>query len=102
MGASGGILLAWLDASHGVEEEASRVAEMVFEGEGIAGVGQLIGVDAVEEPLGVGPGEVEGVADAHEGGVVLFGEGVDFPVKAAVGVDEGVNGGIKFCFEYLL
>jgi len=71
------------------------VLEVISYGEGVVGVGELVCVDSVEEGVGVGPGVVEGIANAHEVGVVLFGEGVHLLIKAAVRVDKGLDGGIK-------
>ena len=70
--------------------------EVIGSRKGIFRMRQMIGVDPVKKALRIDPRAVECIADAHDVGVVLFGERMNLGIKEAVRIDKRLDRGLKF------
>ena len=59
-------------------------------------MGQSIGIDPVKKGLRIDPRAVECIADAHDVGVVFFGERMNLGIEEAVRIDKRLDGSLKF------
>lgn len=50
--------------------------------------GKIIPVDSIEKLVGIAPGDVVGIADPEDMGVVLFCKGMDFFIPEAKGINK--------------